>query len=264
VVAVRDYLHDYETIEWAMTHATAGVDMIHLVHAYRPLRLIGCHWEPVARAREARYWAARRVIAIAQQRIAVSAATQLQGSAIAGTPTDVLLEMSEVADLIVVGDDSNDAETSRRITWRVQDLSQCPVVCVPITYRTTDDGTRPVTVLADEHGLSEAAMSFGVEAALRWGTSLQISRAQTYPDGSSASSTKRLGDQQRELDAQLALWAGRYPLLPLTGRVEVDDAWLDGLRGNCAVLVAPVHSAPLLRPRPLDLSHPCPIAVVPE
>jgi hypothetical protein len=264
VVAVRDYPHDQATIDWAMTHATPSVDVTHLVHAYRPVRLEGCYWEPVVRARDSRYWDARGVVTLAQQRIAADGvALRAGGSAIAGTPVDVLTEISEVADLVVIGDDSNDSETSRRITWRIQDTAQCPVVCVPFTYHSTSH-RGPVMVVADEYGLADAALTFGAETALRRGVSLEVSRAWSSLHEGAKPSPGWLAEQQRELNTQLASWARQYPPLPVAARIELDDSWLDRLRDASAMLVAPARSAPLLRTRPIDPAHPCPVAIVPD
>lgn len=264
VVAVRDYQRDHATIDWAMIHVAPRMDVAHLVHAYRPLRLEGCHWEPVVRARDARYWDARDVVTGAQQRIASSAsALRPGGSAVAGTAVEVLSEISDVADLIVIGDDSNDSETSRRITWRIQDTARCPVVCVPFSYSaTTQRG--PVMVVADEYGLSSAALTFGAETALRRGVSLEVSRAWSSLHEQWKPSAGWLAEQQTGLNTQLASWAKQYPALPIATRIELDDSWLDRLRDASALLVAPARSAPLLRTRPIDPSHPCPVAVVPE
>jgi hypothetical protein len=263
VIAVRDTRHHEETIDWALAHAAPGLDVIHLVHAYLPLQLTGCNWEPVVRARDARYWAARRVIALAQQRIARRAAVRPEGSAIAGAPADVLVELSEVVDLIVVGDDSTGAQASRRITWRVQDLASCPVVAVPLDHRPADDGSPPVTVLADEHGLSEAAMSFGAETALRRGTSVQISGCRSFWGCSGASSHELRDEQQRQLRAQLDHWTRRYPQLTLSARAELGADELAGVCRGSALVVAPSRSAPQLRAGVLRPSHPFPVAVVP-
>ena len=174
-VGVRDYLHDQAGIEWSAADAVAGLDVLHIVHAYIPLQLDSSVWEPVVRARDVRYLTARRVVAQAMQRARPArTALAVDGSAIAGLPEDVLLELSNVVDLIVMGDDAGAPEGIRKISWRVQDRAHCPVVCVPAGARRIPD--RPVTVIADERGPSAAAMAFGSEAALRHGVGLRVAR----------------------------------------------------------------------------------------
>lgn len=264
VVAVRDYQHDHAAIDWALSHATPGVDNVHLIHAYPPLHLDGCHWPPVEHSRETRELAGRRVIAVALQRITAGhRALRPDGSAVAGTPEEVLAEISEVADLLVLGDDSNDPETEHRITWRVQNAAHCPVVCVPISYRPAADA-KPVTVVVDDQGLPDTAMVFGTEVALRAGVGLQVSRSWSALHEPLPETGEWLAEQQQELDAQLADWRQQYPALPLSARIELDDAWLGRLRRASNLLVAPTRSASLLRTAPIDLSHPCPVATVPE
>lgn len=263
VVAVRDYPHDAATIEWALAHTVRGVDTVHLVHAYSPLRLDGCHWQPVARARGARAMAGRRVVAIALQRIAAAyPALGQDGSAVAGTPEDVLEQMSEVADLVVVGDDSLEPATPRPITWRVQDAASCPVVCVPAGYRT--EAGSPVTVVVDEQGW-DPVLEFGVQVAMRSGAGLQVSRSWSALHEMLPETDEWLADQQRAFDTQLTEWQDRYPAVPISARIELDDAWPGRLRRSSSLLVATSYAAARVRSLPSDpVQQACPIAIVPD
>ena len=125
-------------------------------------------------------------------------------------------------------------------------------------------GTKPVTVVADEQGLSEKAMAFGAEVALRSGVGLQVSRSWSALDERLPETGEWIAEQQQELDAQLASWRQHYPTLPLSARIELDDAWLERLRRGSSLLVVPARSATLLRSEPLDPSNACPVATVPD
>lgn len=263
VVAVRDYLHDRTTIDWALAHATPGVDTIHLVHAYRSLRLEGCYWAPVVRARDRRCLAARNIVSLALQRIAASgSALRADGSAVAGSAEDVIGEISEVADLLVIGDDSAGSGEQRRISWRLQDASRCPTVCVPGSYQPGPD-SEPVTVVAGEQDLDDSLLDFGADLAARAGVGLQISQPWAAGHAGRAEPAGWVADRQRALDAQLAIWRGRHRELSLCARIELGDGWADRVRRGSSLLVARTRSAALVRSRPDEPAHPCPIATVP-
>lgn len=261
-VGVRDVEYDRAAIAWAVADAVAGADQLQLVHAYVPQQLVGCTWDPVARAKDTRYLAARRVVTQAVQRVrAGNYGVACGGWPIAGLPADVLHELSDVVDLIVIGDDAASAR-ARTITWRIQDRAHCPVVSVPPNARAVPDA-RPVTVLAGDRGLSEAALRFGAEAALRHGVGLEVSRAWSALHRGPARGPMWLAEQQAELDAQLAGWRAAYPGLPVVARIELDDRWAPRLHGTSSLLVAPSSVVPLLRAGTDGLPAPCPIAVIP-
>ncbi|HZC70756.1 MAG TPA: universal stress protein [Jatrophihabitans sp.] len=261
-VGFRDAERDRATIEWAVHDAVAGGDPLHLVHAYVPLRLDGCWWEPVTQARDARYLAARRVVAKGQQLVAATAANvRCGGSTIAGLPQDVFVELSDIVDVIVIGDDSRAG--GRGITWRIQDTARCAVVCVPPTYTGLPD-PRPVTLVVDDQGISESALQFGAEHARRHGVTLEVSRSWSSLHDGPVDGPAWVAEQQEELDAQLALWSDRHALPPIVARIELDDDWLDSLRRGSSLLVAAGSAAPLLRTPPADPTAACPVAVVPE
>jgi hypothetical protein len=261
-VGVRDREHDRAAIAWAIADAVAGTDQLHLVHAYVPLLLDGGTWDPAACARDTRYVAARRVVGQAVRRVmAGQYGVACTGSVIAGLPDDVMHELSDVVDLIVIGDDSASAG-ARTITWRVQDRARCPVVGVPANARGVPDA-RPVTVLADDRGLSEAALRFGAEAALRHGVGLEVSRAWSSLHLGPPRGPTWLAEQQEELDAQLAGWRVDFPGLPVVARIETDDRWAPRLHGISSLLVAPSSAVPLLRAGTAGYRAPCPIAVIP-
>jgi hypothetical protein len=261
-VGVRDHAYDAATLSWAQAEATGGADALHIVHAYVPLRLDGCTWDPVRRQRDARALVGRRITAQAVQRARTARPDVLvDGSTILGLPADVLQEFSTVADLLVIGDDSDLPEQVRKIAWRVQDHARCAVVTVPHTYRpTTID--EPVTVVLSESGLSEPVLRFGADAATRHNVTLQVSRSWTSLHEGARNGPTWLAHQQEELDGQLADWRERYPTLPIVARIELDDAWLSRVAGGSSLLVAGAGTAGVLR-SPAGPTG-CPVAVVPS
>jgi hypothetical protein len=218
----------------------------------------------VSRARDARYRAAKRVVGQAVQRAAVTDAhLRVAGSAIAGLPADMLIEFSEVADLLVIGDDAAVVRATRRVGWHVQDAARCPVVCVPHAYCGGAD-ERPVTVVVAETGISGPVLRFGLAAARRHGVGLQVSRTWESLHEGTDPAPVWLAHQQEELDTQLADWRAVWPDVAITARIELDGDWAARLRSGSSLLVAGVGGITALRtrvePRPGD----CPIAMVPE
>ena len=263
-VGVHDAGHDRATVDWAIGDAVGGRDEVHLVHAYVPLRLDGCGWQPVSTLRDRRHAAATRIVAQAVQRASEDRAELvIGGSAIGGLPDDVLIELSSVVDLLVIGDDTPDARVQRKITTRVQDTAHCPVACIPRDYVVASDDDRPVTVVVDDFGLVEPVLAFGTGQARRRGTSLQVSRAWSSLHEGRVASPQWLAEQQEQLDAQLASWRMRNPDVPVIARLELGYTWLDRLRAASSVLVTGRRSVDLVRPMGEPL-HPCPVIVVPH
>jgi hypothetical protein len=264
-VGVRDRDYDRATVEWAVDDAVRGLDTLHVVHSYLPLRLDGCVWPPVGYTRDLRYLAATRVVAQAvqqaNQRRGRRAGFDIAGSAIGGLPDDVLVELSAVVDLIVMGDDTSDPSISNKITAYVEDHAQCPVVCVPRAFRPPAD-ERPVTVVMDELGLSEPVMEFARAFAQRHGVALQVSRAWTALHEGRLTTAAWMAEQQEELDAQLASWLSAHPGPAVSARIELDDEWPARLRAMSSLVVVPARSATLWRSQPED-ENACPLAVVP-
>ncbi|HEV7204183.1 MAG TPA: hypothetical protein VGN18_06200 [Jatrophihabitans sp.] len=263
-IGVRDHEHDDATIAWALGDAAPTVDALHIVHAYVPLRLEGCAWEPVSRARDARYLAAKRIVGQAVQRAHVTDdRMRVAGSAIAGLAPDVLIELADVVDLLVIGDDAGAPSGEQHLTWPVQDQSRCPVVCVPSTYRAGPD-ERPVSVLVDGSGLSAPVLLFAVAAARRHHVGLQVSRTwESLHDGSDPGPTW-LAHQQEELDTQLADWRAALPDVAMSARLELDAEWPARLRAGSSLLVAGAEAVTSLRSRGAVRPGDCPIAMVPE
>jgi hypothetical protein len=259
-VGVRDHEYDEATLSWVEREAVSACDAVHLVHAYVPLRLDGCTWDPVRRERDARALVGRRITSQAVQRVRAARPDVLvDGSTIQGLPEDVLQEFSTVVDLLVIGDDSALPSSVRKIAWRVQDHARCPVVTVPRGYRPAC-ADEPVTVVLSETGLAEPVMRFGAQAATRHERTLQVSRSWTSLHEGERTGPTWLAHQQEELDGQLADWRERYPHLPIAARIELDDEWLTRLAQGSSLLVAGAAAAGLLRLA--QGAAGCPIAIV--
>lgn len=263
-VGVRDPEYDAAALAWAVADAQADCDAVHVVHAYVPLRLEGCAWEPVARERDARYLTGSRVAARAvQTAVSLDPGLRTGGSTIAGLPEDVLIELSTVVDLLVVGDDSAAPPGSRRIAWRVQDAAGCPVVAIPHGWRATALG-HPVTLVVDELGIRPGAMRHAVSAALRRGSGLRVTRTWRSLHEDEQPSPGWLAHQQEELDTQLADWRERYPQLALTARIEFgEDDWLRPLAAASSLIVVDVRAAAAVRTMPAGHPVLCPTVVAP-
>ena len=261
-VGVRDADHDATTIDWALSEATAAVDVLHIVHAYVPLLLPGCEWDPVVWARDARHVAAKHKAALAAQRAeAQHSGVQIGVSAIAGEPTHVFDQMSDIVDLIVVGDDAAAPGRYGKIAWRVQDSARCPVVCVPPGCDTSSE--RPVTLVADDRGRSDRALGFAEQAAARRRVPMQVSRAWTSLHREPAPDPRMVAEAQELLDGQLADLGERYPHLGVISRIELTDDWLAGICRRSSLVVAGTRSAAAVRSvaaAPLG----CPTAIVPD
>lgn len=79
----------------------------------------------------------------------------VDGSVVAGLPHDVLVEFSQLADLLVIGDHAGSGRGHSPAGRRVENAAGCPVVRVPAGGARFD---APVAVVLDERGI-EAARS---------------------------------------------------------------------------------------------------------
>lgn len=263
-VAVQDADRDAAALAWAAFDAVAGVDSVHVVHCYIPLHVDDCSWAPVTRARDDRRQAAKRIAATAVQRLrAMRPGLTVDGSAIAGLPSDVVIELSSVVDVVVVGADRPGRSIgTRHVALRVQEHARCPVVCVPAGHRLPDDGP-PVTVVAGADGIPEAAMRFAAGYAHRHGVALQVSRAWADLHEGDRPGATWLAHQQEELDAQLASWRAAHPYVPISARIELEDDWLPGLAAHSGLLVVPGGSLAVDQRSADPAWLHCPTVVVP-
>lgn len=257
-VGVRDLPLDGPVLRWAATDALPG-DALHVVHAYVPLRLDRCDWDPVRRERDHRAWAARQTAARATQRARMMRVDlKVDGSAVAGLPDDVLIEFSQVVDLLVIGDDSADEPRSgHRIARRVQDLAACPVISVPRAGGRFD---APVTIVVDDRGLERGPLSFALDWAQRHGVNVRVCQAWRVRG---AVSSMSLAHHAEELDVQLADWQERYPDVGLTTLIVTADDWAARVAAASSLLVTARGAPRAVVAAAAGESPACATAVVP-
>ena len=256
-IGVRDPSADQAVLDWAVTDALS-LDTLHLVHAFVPLRLDRCGWEPVRRERDARALRAQRVLTQSVQRArALRAELRIGGSAVAGLPDDVLVEFSQVVDLLVIGDDSAAPTGNHRVAWRVQSLARCPVVSVPASGARFDE---PVTVVVDERGLLEPALRFAIESAQRHSVNVRVSRTWAALHPGEQPSPAWLAQASEDLDTQIADWQLRYPHVGFVTSIETGDDWWAAAGVGSSLLVTAASARAVSWPAGAVR---CPIAVVP-
>jgi hypothetical protein len=261
-VGVRDVDHDNDTIAWVAREAVPAIDRVLMAHAYEPVTLTGCNWEPIARAREDRTTSAQHVAAQAAQRAHVrETGVQLEAAAIAGRPEDVFVELSEIVDLLVIGDSATVARQHPHIAQHIRSNARCPVVTV--TRGNQPRAGLPVTVVLDELELPHPVLEFAADAAFRRGVALHVSRAWRVYGCTDTFSAESLAEQQEELDIQLAPLAEEFDL-PIVSRIELGDGWMRELRDMSSVVVTGQHSGLFAAAHPEATSPGCPTVVVPD
>lgn len=248
-VGVRDVRTDAAALRWAILDARPGVDVVQVVHAYQPVHSEFFEgWDTVSAA----------VQVGARERASVA----IIGSPFPGDPEQVLLAQSAEAVVLVLGDDQP-VSPQHRIAAHLQRRAHCPVVCVPRGASVLDG--QPVTVVADDLGLTDVALDFACEYAQRHEVTLAIARTwRSLHRDSTAPTSGELADEQEQLDAELADLRARFPGVAVTSRIELDEGWLDRARAHSSLLVVGRDTAVRL-----GLTSPlreplCPVAFIPE
>src|SRR5262249_55736543 len=140
--------------------------------------------------------------------------------------------------------------------------AHCPVVCVP---RGTEIFEQlPVTVVADDLGLSDEALQFAAQYAERHQVTLEIARTwrSLHRDVPAAPAT--LADEHTQLDAEVAGLRRSYPDLAVASRIELDESWLARARAHSSLVVVGRASAERLG-MTSPLAEPlCPVAFIPD
>jgi nucleotide-binding universal stress UspA family protein len=267
-VGVRGYGSDASALAWALDDATDGRDRLYVVHAYVPLRIEGCHWPPVSNARDARRDRARRVVASALQRVRVDrGGLDVDGSAVAGLPDDVLVEFSEVVDLVVVGEDEIGQRSAKSTVRRILQSVHSPVAVVPGDYASGQvDSELPVTVVVDTLDLPSHLLEAGLQEATRRHTTLRVAHAWSSLNEEGPWTAQLLANRQAQLDMQLSDWHGSRPSGGIVGELLVDDGpeALTALRVNSQLLVVSRDSPRLLgRLDPVEPGR-CPALILPD
>jgi len=265
-VAIRNVRHDGAALRWAMFEAVPHLDAVQIVHAY-PVSDDPLVSAAQAVSRDLGYLAGWEIVAGAvEQGSRMRPDVALIGTPVGGPVETALTTLSGAVALLVIGDDEP-ATPNRRIAAHLQLSAQCPVVCVPRGSETFS--ALPVTVVADDLGLSEATLRFAADFALRHGVTLQLARTwrslhRAVAANGGMPDPAALADEQAELDAELSDLRREYPGLAIVSRIELDGAWLERAREHSSLVVAGRLTAPrlgLVSPLPTPL---CPVALVPE
>lgn len=230
---------DVTTVAWVAADAVAGLDDVHLVRPYLPLRLDGCTWQLVEDVQGRRRRAASRELAAAtslMHRLAPGLA--VTGSVVAGLPSDVLRELSHVVDLLVVGGDADDPASDHPVV-------SCPVVRVPVGAPVRPDA--PVVLALGATGVARAAFELAADWALRRGVSLvACARWADVSPGREPGATW-LADRQVSLDVQLASMGRGRLLPPIVVRIDTEDQAHDPEFDDAALVVVGAEHAPRVR-----------------
>ena len=255
-VAIRDLDSDGAVVDWVL-HTAGPTDHVHIVHAYRPFGLLDCNWESVRNARIYRATEAQRVVAAAQCPLR-AAHLRVDGTAIAGDPATVLVDLSDVVDLVVVGDD----EFGRDVAETVREQGQCPIVTVPHRGGDPDGPPRPVTVVLDSLDISGPVLEFALSSAVRRGVDLrvvQLRSALRHPEGRPA---ELLAQEQFDLDAGLRQWIPPGGGVGVVGEIAGDDTFevMANAMQTSELVVLPAAAAALLAGHDI----PCAVAIVPN
>lgn len=270
VVGIGDVEGDGSAVAWAM-QAARGADVVHLVHAYIPIDIPGCSWAPVVARRDARRTVARLSMSKALQRIrAGHYPTATDGSVVAGLPADVLVEFSAVADLLIVCEDGPADAISprhRTVTEQVAHSAMCPVVIVSPTFDpSAGRADAPVTLLLRGAEIPTRAIEFAYSEAVRMGASLCIAQAWPAEHETTPVTAEIIAGRQQRLDAQLAHFERRDPLVGVFSELLQEDYAhsANELRLSSRVLV--VGSTPARMPGLTGPSSPgcCPVIVIPD
>jgi hypothetical protein len=246
-VGIRDVRRDAAALRWAVFDARPGRDVVRILHAVEPFdgRLTG--WQPVSAAVENGH----------RQRSSVA----IIGSPTAGAPERVLQAESDELALLVLGDDEP-AIPHRRIAAHLRRTAHCPVVCVPRGTSMFED--RPVTVVADDLGLSDQVLEFAAQYAERHHVSLEIARTWRSLHREATADPATLADEHTQLDAELTGLRRSHPNVAVATRIELDDCWLERARAHSSLVVVGRTTADRLGMTSPLIEPLCPIAFIPD
>lgn len=268
IVILLGLTRDDAALEWVLGEVNPSTDELHLVRPFRVLDLPECYWEPVTRRNDESRLAARTLVSGAVNRVRLRGApVEVSGSAVAGTPDDVLVGLAEVSDLVVLNSANLDVGGLRRLARQLP----CPLVVLPSEAAAPPGGDRPVALELDRPLLPAATTGFAFDEARRRRTGLVVtlSWALGVPGDPSDRAEQRAWqtEQQTGLDAALAGWRNRYPEVPVTVALRQESPYtsLRHLGGAAQLVVVPRWGGGALPLPTLALIRQrCPVAIVPE
>lgn len=246
-VGIRNVRHDAAALRWAVFDARPGQDVVRILHAAEPSDGRFTGWQTVSAAVEHG----------SRQRSSVA----IIGSPTIGPPERVLQSESHELALLVLGDDEP-ATPHRRIAAYLRRTAHCPVVCVP---RGTEIFEHlPVTVVADDLGLSDQVLEFAAQYAERHDVTLEIARTwrSLHRDLPPAGAT--LADEHAQLDEEVAGLRKSYGKVAVASRIELDAGWLARARAHSSLVVVGRATAERLGMTSALAEPLCPIAFIPD
>lgn len=247
-VGVKDVRNDASALRWALYDARPGRDVVYVLHAHEP-------HGPGHR----REW--NTVTAAIQLGSRQRSSVAIIGSSAAGTAEHVLLAHAAGASELVVGDDELDVPR-RRVAAHLQRTAHCPVVCVPRGAEAIAD--LPVTVVADDLGLTGETLEFAAQYADRHEVTLDIVRSWHSLHCEGLPRPERLADEQAQLDGQLADIRIRHPHISVVSRIELDESWLPRVRRYSTLVVLARQTAARLGQNSPIARPLCPMAFIPD
>lgn len=235
VAGVGSLEADRAVLSWAADEAWRAEKGLYLVHCYRRLISTDRYWPPLAQANDARHDAAQHVVSSA---VATARAQHhdllVDGSSVAAPACATLIDLSRVAELLVVGRHcATPADSVRAIAA----ASSCPVVFVGT--EPVDSG--PVVLFLDSDDLFVPAVDVAFEAAARRGCDLLVAQAFPATPGEQRSyEVAAMTERQEQLDESLARWQRRYPGVGVTVELReeppADTLRWAGAQGRLLVL----------------------------
>jgi len=262
VVGVDESVGARSALSWAAEECQLRDDTLLLVHVSRPDRWLNRYGDAGARAGDTLGSMLLDELAFGVRlRFPDLPLDLLLGH---GDPADTLLDLSAMADLLVVGttgSGSNLLSLIGSVSSRVAAQAHCPVVVVPERRVLTAVPRDPATVVVgvSDTAAGAAALRFAFAEAHRRGLGVTAVRGSA---GGSADELPRL---------DLADYTSQFPDVPVTPlalRVEPAEAVLQAARNAELVVVGAHHSdnrwSSRLGPVPQTVLHNtnCPVVVI--
>ncbi|MGN6608547.1 MAG: hypothetical protein ACTHMS_16250, partial [Jatrophihabitans sp.] len=223
--------------------------------------LADCHWEPVERERTLRLEGALRVVSRTEVPLrAARVAAEVGGSAVAGEPSDVLTDLSAVADLVVMGADVAGGVVARDVVAG----SRCPVLVLPPQPQWEAHRDLPVTVLLPTPDIPQRLLQIAVDEAEREHVALRVLQLHGALRHPARQPSELIAEEQVGLGELLYPLREQHPDVAFVGEIDVDDplAAVTRVADSSRMLAASTHSLRLVDGA--EALARCPVLFVPE
>ncbi len=211
VVGIESLDADAAVLGWAADEAWRAGRSLYLVHCYRRLTSTDRYWAQLMHVNEMRREKAQQVVSSAAALVHVRHPDVLvDGSSVAGPACTALIDLSHVAELLVVG---RHCGTPTDAICAIAEAAACPVVFVGLQPTTSG----PVVLFLDGDDLVIPVVDFAFAQAARCDSELLVVRSEPEPTGAGGGyEVAELSMRQEQLDTSLAGWQERYPQVPVT------------------------------------------------